>query len=380
MSIVKENLARMFELARDPSEQARVELAGLLADIFLGPQINLGLREQEMANELIDQLLATSTPAIRACLVEKFVDVAKMPARVALRLAREPIDVARSILVSSPHLTDPDLIEVIERQGKDHALAVAERAAISEAVADALVTTGDIRVMQIVAENMGAHLTSQAVDAIADAARYAAALREPILRRPEMNAATAIKMFWWVEQDLRRYAIKRFGINAGQIDQALNATITTFLKDNAHDKDNDEVVAQVADWMEKHQVLNAQILPQVLRMGHFRLFHMMLARLLKLSLTLVDTITLQAGGRGLAAICRALDIDKPGFVSLFLLSRGGRPGEQVVHPRELSLALATFDRMSPAIAKDLLHTWNVNPDYLIKHGEEVAQEARVAVY
>jgi hypothetical protein len=135
---------------------------------------------------------------------------------------------------------------------------------------------------------------------------------------------------------------------------------------------------QVAEWMDKHQAVTPQVLPQVLRMGHFRLFNMMLARLANLSLSLVDTIMNEAGGRGLASICRAIGVDKPGFVSLFLLARGGRPGDQIVHPRELSQALTTFDRMSPAIAKDLLHSWSVNPDYFSKHSEEVAQEDRAA--
>ena len=59
---------------------------------------------------------------------------------------------------------------------------------------------------------------------------------------------------------------------------------------------------------------------------------------------------------------------------MFLLFRGGRPGEHIVHPRELSHALATFDRMSPAIAQDLLHSWTANPDYFSKHREEAALE------
>jgi uncharacterized protein (DUF2336 family) len=351
-------------------------LAGLLADVLLDADGALTLREEEMVNELIDQLMLNSTPAVRTQLVEKFVDVTRMPRRLASNLAQGSIDIARSILVASPSLTDDDLVQVVESKGVDHALAVASRTRISEAVADALVTTGDVRVMQIVAENLGAHLSRQAIDAVTDAARYAAELRDPILHRPEINAETALKLYWWVEQDLRRYTLKRFGITTGQVDQALAKTIGAFLDDHAHEKNNDEVMAQVAEWMDQHQVVTTGVLPQVLRMGHFRLFNMLLARLAHLNLSLIDTIMDEAGGRGLASICRALGVDKAAFVSLFLLARGGRPGEQVVHPRELSNALATFDRMTPAIAKDLLHSWSVTPDYFAKHREEAVREER----
>ena len=92
----------------------------------------------------------------------------------------------------------------------------------------------------------------------------------------------------------------------------------------------------------------------------------MLARLAELDVLLVDTIVYETGGRGLAVVCRAIGIDKPGFVSLFLLSRCGRPGNQVVHPRELSDALASYDRISAATAADMLHTWQVDPSYFLK--------------
>ncbi len=376
ISTIKDTLPTMMALARDHSELSRIQLVGMLADIFLHSDIHLSLREEEQLNELIDLLMFNSTPLVRTLVVKSFVDLNRMPHRIATNLAKDTIDIARPILVSCPTLADADLIHVVENKGGDHALAVAERAQISEAVADALVTTGDVRVMQAVAENLGAHLGLRAMDIVSDAARYSVDLRKPLLSRPEMNTSVAMKLYWWVEQDLRRYTLKRFGISAGQIDQALASTIAAFLDDHAYERSNDAVMEQVAIWMEEHQAVTPQVLPQVLRMGHFRLFNMLLARLTSLPLSLIDTITEEFGGRGLASLCRAIGIDKSGFVSLFLLSRGGRPGEQIVHPRELSYALATFDRMSPAIAKDLLHSWSVNPEFFSKHQEEAVLEER----
>ena len=374
MSPLKEILPTMLALAQEKSELSRIQLAGMLADLFLRIDTVLSLREEEMINELIDKLMINSTPKVRTQLVEKFVDVTRIPRRIATNLAKDNINTARAILMSSTALTDDDLIHVVETQTRDHALAVASRAKISEAVADALITTGDVRVMQVVAENLGARLSSQAIAVVADSARYSVELRDPILHRPEIGTEAALKLYWWVEQDLRRYVLKRFGISTGQIDQALSTTISAFLDTHAHEKANDEVMSQVVDWMAAHQAVSPQVLPQVLRMGHYRLFNMLLAHMAQLSLSLVDTILSISGGRGLASACRAIGIDKAGFVSLFLLSRGGRPGDQIVHPRELSQALATFDRMSPAIAKDLLHSWSINPEYLAKHSEEGAHE------
>ncbi len=252
------------------------------------------------------------------------------------------IEIAGRVLKTSPSLTDEDLITVVATRGNDHAKAVAQRAAVSEAVADALVVTGDIGVMQLVAENLGAHLSPKAVTVVADAARFAAALREPIMKRSEMTNEAATRLYWWVSQDLRRYALKRFGISAGQIDESLSKTIDEFLGHYTLDRSNDMAMEQVADWLNERQAISIQILPQVLRLGHYRLFNILLSRLAGLNLSLIDTITTEIGGRGLAAVCRAIGVDKAAFVSIFLLSRGARPGEQVVHPRELSQALLVF--------------------------------------
>jgi uncharacterized protein (DUF2336 family) len=374
---VKENLPKMLALAREKTELSRIQLAGMLADVFLSGETKLSMREEEQLNELINQLMFNSSPQVRAHLVKKFVDVSLMPRTIATNLCQDDIEIARPILTSSPALSDEDLVRVVEAKGGDHAVAVAQRSQISEAVADALVTTGDMRVMQVVVENLGAHLSPLAVDVVTDAARYSLGLRQPILSRPETKADSALKLYWWVEQDMRRYVMSRFGITSGQIDQALAKTIGDFLDEHAKEKNNDNVMIQVAEWIEDHEALTTAILPQILRMGHFRLFNMLLAKLSRLPVTLIDTIMDEVGGRGLASICRAVGIEKAGFVSLFLLSRGGRPGEQVVHPRELSYALATFDRMSPETAKDLLHTWEVDPSYFVKNQGEGLKDASI---
>lgn len=374
MSKLQNTLPAMFALAHERTEGARIELAGMLADLFLSEETQLSLREEELVNELIDQLLQNRSPAVRAQLVKKFANAAKMPRKIALSFAREDIEIARPVLVTSQTLTDEDLVTIIETQDRGHAEAIARRASVNEAVADALITTGDVRIMQIVAENLGAILSKKAINILAASARFTAELRSPVMHRPEMSVDAAIDLYWWVSLDLRRYALKRFGVNAGQIDEALAKTIETLLNYHKIDKDNDETMMQVADWLAERQAMSSRILPQILRMGHYRLFNIVLSRLSTLPLTLIDSIVAEMGGRGLAVLCRSLGLDKAGFVSLFLLSRGSRPGEQVVHPRELSYALAAFDRMSVTLAQDLLRTWKKDPSYILSKQDDIMLE------
>jgi hypothetical protein len=239
-----------------------------------------------------------------------------------------------------------------------------------------LVVTGDLRIMQIIAENLGAQLSRKAVDILSDAARFTAELRTAVMQRPEMTRDAAARLYWWVSQDLRRYALSRFNIPTGQVDESLAKTIDELLGYHDLEKGSDDAMLQVAEWLHERRAVSVRILPQVLRLGHFRLFNILLGRLVHLELSLIDTIVSETGGRGLAVVCRAIGIDKSGFVSIFLLSRGARQGEQIVHPRELSYALAAFDRLSTTLAQDLLRSWKEDPSYLTKrHEDELALEA-----
>jgi uncharacterized protein (DUF2336 family) len=371
---LQQQLPAMFALAHERNDGARVQLAGMLADVFLADDTQLSSREEQLVNELIDQLLQTRSAAVRRALVEKFADSARIPRKMAMRLACDDIDVAQSILLSNILLTDSDLVTVVETQSHEHAKAIAARQSVNEAVADALIVTGDAEIMQIVVENLGAQLSPKAIDVLTESAHFTVALRDPLVHRPEMTVDAATQLYWWVSQDLRRYMLKRFGIAAGQIDEALAKTIDALLGDHELEKNNDEIMLQVTDWLAERDVVSVRILPQVLRLGHFRLFNILLGRLTGLDLPTVDLAVTGAGGRALAVICRALGVDKPGFVSIFLLSRGARVGEQIVHPRELSHALLAFDRLSVRMAQDLLNSWRKDPSYLRQKQDDLAYE------
>ena len=73
---------------------------------------------------------------------------------------------------------------------------------------------------------------------------------------------------------------------------------------------------------------------------------------------------MEAGGEALAIVCKAANITKADFTSIFLLSRSTRPGEKVVDPNELSRAMAFYDRVAQETARKVVDRWQLDPDYL----------------
>jgi uncharacterized protein (DUF2336 family) len=373
---IDEELPALFNLAHDKSEAGRIALAGRLADLFLGEPAALTPEEETQVGALIEEILANNNYIVRRELAKHLATAARMPRKLALSFCREPIELAAPVLTACEQLSDGDLITVVETQSRDHARAVATRRRINEAVADALVTTGDIEILQIVAENLGAQLSPNALAALTEAACTTRTLQGPMIARPELTIVQATRLYWWLEKDLRRAALARFTIGTGQLDLALAKTIEEKLNEHILERFNDDAMLYVAAWLEERGAITVKILPQILRLGHFGLFNVVMGRLAGLEPRLIKAIVESHGGRPIAAVCRAIEIEKTLFVSIFLLSRGARPDEHIVHPRELSEALAAFDRLSPQEARDILNTWRQNPAYLLG-GEEPAytQEA-----
>lgn len=371
MPHMQERLPYLFKLAHNRSEAARMELAGELSELFLNDDVRLTAREEFILNELIDVLLKTKSAAIRAELISKFANATRVPRAVAMKLVYEAEEVSHNILLNNELLTDDDLIEIVSKRDHDNAVTVAQRKSINEAVADALVITGDLRVMQAVAENLGAKLSKKAINILAESARVTTSLQAPVMMRPETTEEVATKLFWWVPQDLRRYTLERFGIKRASLDAQLAKAIDEKLERHAMDKMDDEIISSVADWLMDRDEEPVKLLPKILRMGHFRLFNIMLSRMTKIDLATVDTLVAEPGGRALAAVCKSVGVEKSNFVSIFLLSRGARPDEQIVHPRELSNALLAFDRFTRDLAKEMVDNLAANPAYILRRNAEV---------
>ncbi len=362
---IGEKLPEIFNLARERSEPSRVKLAGILADIFLSDNA-LSDREQILVNEIIDELVGNTSVQVKQMLSQRLSLSANVPHRVLLNLACDASsDVAKPILVNSARLKDEDLIFVVEARGVDHALSIGERTTISEAVVDALVATGDVDVMAAVASNLGAKLSQRTLHVMIEAARFGKKLHEPLTNRPELTADMGKQLYWWVGAELRRTIVARFGITAGQVDQALENSVNDLLSSMENDRNDNLAMQKVAEWFEEREAINPRVMIQSLRMGFFKLFDIMLSMKTGLDVSLVDMMVSEDGGRSVSVLCKAIEVDKPSFVSIFLLSRGARPGEQIVNPKELSSALAAFDKLDVNTAKTLVETWKKDPSYLL---------------
>jgi hypothetical protein len=110
--------------------------------------------------------------------------------------------------------------------------------------------------------------------------------------------------------------------------------------------------------------MQSSLIFTVLRRGEIPLFEALFGEMCGIGPPRLQHVIYETGGKGLAVVCRAFEIEKANFAPIFLLSRKGRGGEQIVDPREVSEIMRFYDDISPQTARKALRRWQREPDYL----------------
>jgi uncharacterized protein (DUF2336 family) len=149
--------------------------------------------------DLFDLVLVRLTRAIearaRAELARRLAPIPRAPITVVRALVHDEIDVARPLLRSSRRLTDSDLIGVAVSKGAEHMRAIAERPGLSAPVSDVLATRGDLSVLQTLAANETARLSSMGAEILIEQAFGDDDLRRLVVRRADLPEAQVLRLF-----------------------------------------------------------------------------------------------------------------------------------------------------------------------------------------
>lgn len=379
MAATSEDVTYLLRLARDKSIEGRKQLVAIVSDLFFDKGTALTAHERALMTDILKKLINDVAVPIRKALAERLARAPSAPHDVVVALANDEIDVAQPILLRSEALLDVDLIEIIQHRTMQHQLAVAMRRNLSEQVSDALVEAANQDVIKTLLENPDARISEATMAYLVDQSRRVDSFQEPLVRRQDLPVELARKLYFWVSAALRQQILEKFDIDVPLLDEAVESA--------ARDSAEDFAAAAEATPVDKHASLarrlaegrqiTPRLLVQTLRQGEIPLFEMLLAELSGLRINLVRRLLFEPGGEGLAVCCRGLDIDKPTFATIFLLSRRARPSERSMDPRELSRILSFFENVRAEAARTVLARWRRDPDllYAIKTVEEARSDA-----
>lgn len=329
---------KLYALAKNGDPSARGELAGVMVDLLSLP---LTAREKELVTDVMVGLMRQAEVDLRRALAERLSTMDNVPLRMVLHLASDEISVADKILRHSPVLEDMDLIYIVKSHGSDHWQSVARRETLGAIVINLLADLRDVPTAAALSENTAITLTPEAVNILSDMARETDRVAIPLIHRSDVPASVVRQIYAFVGAELKAYIDTHYDLD---VSAEIDDVILEFVLGEAEDYFPTDKMIRAAENFQRKNMLSFAQMMESLRQGMIASFTAQFSLYYGLPLQAVYDAIHQNNGKTLAHICRGLNISKPDFMSIFLLTNKARArGQKIVNQAFLVNAVRHYD-------------------------------------
>jgi uncharacterized protein (DUF2336 family) len=287
----------------DPSPSARAETTSKIALQYDRKHPRMTDAERRLAEEIFRTLAHDAETLVREALSANLKSTPDLPHDLALSLARDVDSVSLPVLKFSDVLTDDDLIEIV--RGEDATakqVAIAQRATVSTAVADALIDTGNETAVARLVANEGAQLTDDALGRVLSDYKESEAVADSISRRPSLPPAISEQLVSAMAKKLESYLVSKHDLPA---DAASNLILQTreratvsLLSRGTSGADLEDLVFQI----HVNGRLTPTLIIRALCVGDMAFFEAAVARLAHVPLSNAQKLIHEGGDLGLRSI------------------------------------------------------------------------------
>lgn len=354
-------MAEDFLSAHTPApvrKSARTVLTRRLADIVCLPSSRLTPQERWIVADVLDEMLRTAEPAMRARVAERLAEQGDAPPLLLRRLALDAYEIAAPIIERSQALTDFDMMEIARKGELKHRIALARRESVSETVTAALTASGDVQVLTVLLRNEGARIAPQSMDHLVRLASEHANISRQLIRRPELRPAQAFALFWEVDHDQRRMILERFAVGRTILQEAAEDVFPLA----AREAEPDPLVMRALTYIDRRQ-RNRQandtssygglegVVEQAVK-GFSPALMQEAARLANIQLSLMERLVEDLSGEPLGVLAKATGLSRK-HLSYLRLGAGHEDGSAGAANAEL-----VFDILSVDKAQTVLRYWD----------------------
>jgi uncharacterized protein (DUF2336 family) len=343
---------KLYGLAKDKKPLARAELTSAVSELL---EMSLSPRESELIADVLIGLMRQAEMELRQALAERLSIMDNVPLRLILQIANDEINVAGSVLRNSPVLGDLDLIYIIKAKGADYWRAIAARKSISNHVMNVLAETRDFDTAMALVQNNNITLTNHVLVALSDLAQQHDVLATPLAYREEMTSEIAARLYKFAGDELKKYITENFTISASEIERTIDDIVLDLVDSgSASEFEPSNALLKAADRYKEKGLLTVQMMIGTLRRGQISSFVAQFSRFSGLSPKTIEDVLTQPNGQGLAVACKAFNIVKSDFVSIYLLTSRVRTRGKMVDVQDMTKAVEYFNRIKPEIAQGIM--------------------------
>ncbi|MCC5994871.1 MAG: DUF2336 domain-containing protein [Oceanicaulis sp.] len=342
-----------------PAARARALLTRRLADIVCLPSSRMAPQERWMVADVLDTLLTSAEPALRAKVAARLAEQAEAPPALLRRLGMDDFEIAEPIVARSRALTDFAMMEIARKGGHHPRLALARRDRVSEVVAAALCASGDPKVIAALLRNEGARLAQETVDFLVREAAEQESMALLLIRRPELRPAQALTLFWACGHDQRRMILERFAASRAILQEAASDVFPLASGQGERDPAVDAALAYIDRRQRDRKAAELSpygslegVAERAAREGYSEALRTEMAALSNVGRDLSDRMIEDFGGEPLAVLAKATGLSREHTV--MLVEAGGRTDA----PLRIAQAVHVFDTLSVDKAQTVLRYWN----------------------
>ncbi len=357
-----------------PSAPSRQVLMRRLADVVCLPESRINAFERSVTADLLVEMLRESDVAERARVSKRLSILAELPNSLVRLLLVDEAEVARPLIEEGEALSDADL-NYCARHGKSaHRQMLAARKGLSSLLSEVLVESEDIPVIETLLKNGKATLSQQALETIVAMSQNTPSFIPLLMRRPELRPSSAYVLFWWSPAETRKIILSRFGVNR-EIMQDMASDVFAMA---AKEKWQDAMSRKALQFIERRQrnrealkkspyeSLEAAI-ADAAKSGMTRKMAEEIAYMSGIKPSTGAKILRDAGGEGLAVLCKATGLSRKALKALWkALRRPLRTAEGHIHP-QLAEVLIVYDMLAVDRAQTVLRYWNWSLSSALTH-------------
>src|SRR5208282_2679204 len=166
----------------------RAEATAALARAYL--YSDLSPDDAAAAEGAMLMLLDDTSPMVRRALADALAASPSAPPAIVLALAADQPQIAAPVLALSPLFVDADLVDAVATGGAAVQAAIASRAELPCSVAAAVAEVGAAEACLVLVENRAAEIAPFSMNRIVERFGHLAAIRESLLVRDDIPAAT----------------------------------------------------------------------------------------------------------------------------------------------------------------------------------------------
>lgn len=277
----------------------RAEATGALARVYLFS--DLSADDRAAAEGAMLMLLDDPSPLVHRALADALAASPDAPPAVIYALAAGQPQIAAPVLALSPVFVDADLVDAVATRSSAEQAAIASRVALQRSVAAAIAEVGTAEACLVLLENQDADIAPFSIDRIAERYGHLAAIREPLLARDDLSAATRHRLVIKLSETLADFVVSRAWIDVEHAQRVTREACEKVTVALVTDSAQGEARPLIHHLRESGQ-LTAGLILRALLSGNIVLFEEALAELAELPVARVSGLVSAAGLSGLRAL------------------------------------------------------------------------------